>query len=104
MSGVAHATANASTSANQPPSDAPSPCLPVDDLDQAARDFTARNRIWILALRPSDLARHWTSLSSRHAVVCTTTVVDQTAVNLTLFVEARPTALPAGPDTQLNRC
>lgn len=42
----------------------------ADDLDQAARDVTAHNRLRILALHPSDLARRWTSLSFRRAVVC----------------------------------
>lgn len=42
----------------------------AEDLDRAARDLTAHNRLRILALHPSDLARRWASLSFRRAVVC----------------------------------
>lgn len=41
----------------------------AEDLDQAARDLTAHNRLRILALHPSELARRWASLSFRRAVV-----------------------------------
>ncbi len=42
----------------------------ADDLDQVGRELTAHNRLRILALHPSDLARRWASLSFRRAAVC----------------------------------